>query len=106
MGGGVVWERARLGEVVAAARQLGMATHLDGARLWNAAAATGASERELATGFDSVSVCMSKGLGAPVGSPVAGARALVPRCHHFRNVHRRGVRPAGGLPPATRPPAH
>src|SRR5258708_38368099 len=97
MGGGVVWERARLGEVVAAARQPGMATALDGARLWTAAAAAGASERELATGFDSVSVCMSKGLGAPVGSLVAGARALVARCHHFRKMYGGGMRQAGVL---------
>ena len=67
MAGGMVWDRAQLAGVVAAAKQLGMALHLDGARLWNAAVATGASERELAAGFDSVSVCLSKGLGAPAG---------------------------------------
>jgi len=97
MAGGVVWERARLGEVVAAAKQLGMAAHLDGARLWNAAAATGASERELAAEFDSVSVCMSKGLGAPVGSLVAGARAFVTRCHKYRKMYGGGMRQAGVL---------
>ena len=60
--------------IVAAARGLGLKAHCDGARLWNAAVATGDAERELAAGFDTVSVCFSKGLGAPVGSALAGSR--------------------------------
>src|SRR5688572_5847187 len=60
MGGGICWEPALLAEVTAAAHTLGMATHLDGARLWNAAVACRAAERELAAGFDSISVCLSK----------------------------------------------
>jgi threonine aldolase len=97
MAGGVLWDPAALTEVVAAAHQLGMAAHLDGARLWNAAVATGRSERDLAAGFDSVSVCLSKGLGAPVGSVVAGTRDLVKACHRLRKMYGGGMRQAGIL---------
>jgi threonine aldolase len=97
MGGGLLWARDELAQVQAAARELGLALHLDGARLWNAAAATGRSERELAAGFDSVSVCMSKGLGAPVGSLVAGTRDFVHRAHRIRKRMGGGMRQAGIL---------
>jgi threonine aldolase len=97
MAGGTCWARDRLAEVVAAARELGMATHLDGARLWNAAVASGASERELAAGFDSVSVCLSKGLGAPAGSLVAGSRDFIRVCHRARKMYGGGMRQAGIL---------
>lgn len=95
--GGTVWDRARLADVVHTAKQLGMALHLDGARLWNAAIATGASEKELAAGFDSVSVCLSKGLGAPIGSLVAGSRPLIKACHRLRKMQGGGMRQAGVL---------
>jgi threonine aldolase len=95
--GGLVWERARLAEVTAAAHALGMTTHLDGARIWNAAVACGASERELADGFDSVSVCLSKGLGAPAGSLVAGPRDFIKRCHRLRKMYGGGMRQSGIL---------
>jgi threonine aldolase len=97
MGGGTCWELAALREVTEAAHALGMATHLDGARLWNAAVATKHSERELAAGFDSISVCLSKGLGAPVGSVVCGARDFIRRCFRFRKMHGGGMRQAGIL---------
>ncbi|MBE7450237.1 MAG: aminotransferase class I/II-fold pyridoxal phosphate-dependent enzyme [Kofleriaceae bacterium] len=97
MGGGAVWPRPLLDDVLAAARDLGLGTHLDGARLWNAAAATGAAERDLARGFDTISVCLSKGLGAPAGSVVAGRRALVTACHRFRKMYGGGMRQAGIL---------
>src|SRR6266545_1970267 len=97
MGGGLVWGRDELAQVQAASRELGLALHLDGARLWNAAVATGRSERELAAGFDSVSVCMSKGLGAPVGSLVAGPRDFVHRAHRVRKMMGGGMRQAGIL---------
>ncbi len=97
MGGGAVWPRGQLDEVLAAARELGMSTHLDGARLWNAAIATGQPERTLAAGFDTVSVCLSKGLGAPVGSLVAGSKDVVARCHRFRKMYGGGMRQAGLL---------
>lgn len=97
MGGGTCWDLAALREVTEAAHALGMATHLDGARLWNAAIATKHSERELATGFDSISVCLSKGLGAPVGSVVCGSRDFIRRCFRFRKMHGGGMRQAGIL---------
>ncbi len=97
MGGGAVWPRAQIDEVLAATRTLGMSAHLDGARLWNAAVATGLSERALAAGFDTVSVCLSKGLGAPAGSMVAGARDVVTRCHRFRKMYGGGMRQSGIL---------
>ncbi|MBL7140934.1 MAG: threonine aldolase family protein, partial [Planctomycetes bacterium] len=71
-GGGTVWPVAQMAEVAAAAREAGLGVHLDGARLWNAAVASGTSEAEYARHADSVSVCFSKGLGAPVGSVLAG----------------------------------
>jgi threonine aldolase len=97
MTGGTCWDRAQLAEVIETTHQLGMIAHLDGARLWNAAAATGVSEAELAAGFDSVSVCLSKGLGAPVGSLVAGSKALIKTCHRFRKMYGGGMRQIGIL---------
>lgn len=97
MGGGIVWDPAQLAEVTRQAHALGMITHLDGARLWNAAVASGTTEAALAAGFDSVSVCLSKGLGAPAGSLVCGSRELVKRCHRLRKMHGGGMRQAGIL---------
>jgi threonine aldolase len=97
MAGGTCWDRAQLADVVDTAHQLGMTAHLDGARIWNAAVATGVTEKELARGFDSVSVCLSKGLGAPAGSLVAGSRALIATCHRFRKMYGGGMRQAGVL---------
>ncbi|NVB84285.1 MAG: low-specificity L-threonine aldolase [Kofleriaceae bacterium] len=97
MAGGTCWNRAELADVVQTTHQLGMVAHLDGARLWNAAVATGVSERELAAGFDSVSVCLSKGLGAPVGSVVAGSKPFIRSCHRFRKMYGGGMRQAGIL---------
>jgi threonine aldolase len=95
--GGTVWDRARLADVIATTKQLGMALHLDGARLWNAAAASGATEKELAAGFDSVSVCLSKGLGAPIGSLVCGSKPFIKTCHRLRKMQGGGMRQAGIL---------
>ncbi len=97
MGGGLVWPRAQVDDVLAAARALGMSAHLDGARIWNASVATGLPEKALAAGFDTVSVCLSKGLGAPAGSLVAGARDVITRCHRFRKMYGGGMRQAGVL---------
>ena len=73
-GRGRALPRRETERIVDTAHGLGLKAHCDGARLWNAAAATGHSERDLAAGFDTVSVCFSKGLGAPVGSALAGSR--------------------------------
>jgi threonine aldolase len=97
MAGGTVWERTQVAEVISVAHQLGMRVHLDGARIWNAAVFTGVRERELAAGFDSVSVCLSKGLGAPAGSLVCGSRALVQEAHRARKMYGGGMRQAGIL---------
>src|SRR5690606_6290994 len=97
MAGGTCWDRAQLADVLQTTHQLGMAAHLDGARIWNAAIATGVTEKELAAGFDSVSVCLSKGLGAPAGSLVVGSRALIKACHRFRKMYGGGMRQSGVL---------
>ncbi|TWU42226.1 GntG family PLP-dependent aldolase [Novipirellula artificiosorum] len=77
------------------AKQSGLATHLDGARLWNASVATGISEAELAEPFDSVSVCFSKGLGAPVGSVLAGSNDFVREARRARKLYGGAMRQAG-----------
>jgi threonine aldolase len=94
-GGGTVWRLERIVEVEAAAREAGLAMHLDGARLWNASVATGVAEREYARHFDSVSVCFSKGLGAPVGSALAGTASFIARARRFRKMFGGGMRQAG-----------
>jgi threonine aldolase len=95
--GGLVFPPARLAEAAAAARAGGLALHLDGARLWNAAAALGTPPAALAAPFDTVSVCLSKGLGAPVGSLVAGTRDAVTRLARIRKMYGGGMRQAGVL---------
>jgi threonine aldolase len=75
----------------------GLGLHLDGARLYNAAVASGVAPREISRHFDSVSVCLSKGLGAPVGSVLVGSRALVEEARRWRKVCGGGMRQAGLL---------
>ena len=75
--------------------ELGLALHLDGARLWNAAAALGVPEAELAAPFDSISVCLSKGLGAPVGSVLVGSAELIAKARRWRKMLGGGMRQAG-----------
>ncbi len=79
------------------ARELGLGIHLDGARLWNAAAASGRAPAAYAALADSVSVCFSKGLGAPVGSALAGTREMVRRARRRRKMLGGGMRQAGIL---------
>jgi threonine aldolase len=81
----------------ALAHERGLATHLDGARLFNAAIALGVAPREIAAGFDSVSVCLSKGLGAPVGSVLLGSREFIDRAVRPRKMLGGGLRQAGVL---------
>jgi threonine aldolase len=94
-GGGKIWPLERIGKVADAARRHGLQLHMDGARLWNAAAATGIAERQWAAPFDTVSVCFSKGLGAPVGSALAGSKELMARARRFRKMFGGGMRQAG-----------
>ncbi len=80
-----------------AAKRNGMACHLDGARLWNAAAASGSSLADYSRSFSTVSVSLSKGLGAPVGSVIAGDRETIQRVHRYRKLFGGGMRQVGIL---------
>ena len=95
--GGNVLPQAYVLEACALARARGLATHLDGARLFNAAVATGRPVAELAAPFDSISVCFSKGLGTPAGSALVGSRELIARAHRVRKMLGGGLRQAGVL---------
>ncbi len=96
-GGGAVTSAQRCRELCAVAHEAGLHAHLDGARLWNAHVATGTPLAELAGPFDVVNVCMSKGLGAPAGSLVAGPRALAEKARRTRKMLGGGMRQVGIL---------
>jgi threonine aldolase len=96
-GGGRVLPYEGVVELCAWAHSHGLATHLDGARLFNAVVASGISAEVWARSFDTVSVCFSKGLGAPVGSALAGPRALIDRALRHRKVFGGAMRQAGVL---------
>jgi threonine aldolase len=96
-GGGVVFPQAEAVAICVAARDLGMASYLDGARLFNAAAASGRSLAELAAPFDVVSVALSKGLGCPVGSLIAGRREDISRAVRVRRMFGGAMRQSGIL---------
>jgi threonine aldolase len=93
--GGVVFPRDEAARVCAAAAGRGIATYVDGARLWNAAVATGCTVGDLAAPFDLVAVSLSKGLGAPGGSLLAGARELIDRCVRHRRMLGGAMRQVG-----------
>lgn len=95
--GGKVLPEGFVHEAVALARRHGLATHLDGARIFNAAVASGVKAEALAAPFDSVSVCLSKGLGAPVGSVLVGSAELVAKARRLRKMLGGGMRQAGVL---------
>jgi len=94
-GGGSVYPEKKIAKISELAKSRGLLLHLDGARLWNAATATGTQPREYARWADSVSVCLSKGLGAPIGSLVAGSKSFVDRVHRFRKMFGGGMRQVG-----------
>jgi threonine aldolase len=96
-GGGSIYPIERMRGIYQLAKSKGLAVHLDGARLWNASAATGIRPHEYAQYADSVSVCLSKGLGAPVGSLVAGSKIFIDRVHRFRKMFGGGMRQVGIL---------
>jgi threonine aldolase len=96
-GGGTLYEPAELFAIGELTRRRGLAFHLDGARLWNAAVKSGASLAELAAPADSVSVCFSKGLGAPIGSVIAGSRDFIDEAHRQRKMLGGGMRQVGVL---------
>lgn len=93
--GGTVWPLEAIHDVAAVADELGLQKHLDGARLWNAAAASGIATVAYAAPFDTVSVCFSKGLGAPIGSALAGSSAVIARARRFKHMFGGGFRQAG-----------
>jgi len=93
--GGKVLPEGYVEAATALARRHGLACHLDGARVFNAAAASGLSVDALARPFDSVSVCLSKGLGAPIGSVLVGATPFVARARRLRKMLGGGMRQAG-----------
>jgi threonine aldolase len=100
--GGAVWPTGELEAVVATARDLGLAVHLDGARLANAAVALGVPAAEVARPFDTVTLCFSKGLGCPLGAVIAGSSELMGRArvekHRFGGAMRQaGIVAAAGL---------
>lgn len=95
--GGLVLDPAYLEAATGLARRHGLGTHLDGARLMNAAVATGPGADALARGFDTVSLCLSKGLGAPVGSVLAGPRDLIDAARRLRKMLGGGMRQTGIL---------
>jgi threonine aldolase len=95
--GGRVFPLPELRAVSARARERGLGVHLDGARLWNAAAASGSSLADLAAVADTVSVCFSKGLGAPVGSALVGPRDLLERGLRLRRMLGGAMRQSGVL---------
>jgi threonine aldolase len=96
-GGGTIFPLSKIHQIRELADQRGLHMHMDGARLWNACAATGISPAEYATPFDSVSVCLSKALGCPVGSLVLGTKDFIKRVHRFRKIVGGGMRQAGFL---------
>lgn len=95
--GGRVFPQQDVREIAEAAHERGIGVHLDGARLWNASAATGLSMAELAGPVDTVSVCFSKGLGAPVGSVLAGSFDFIHRARRHRKMLGGGMRQVGIL---------
>ncbi|MBY0112477.1 MAG: aminotransferase class I/II-fold pyridoxal phosphate-dependent enzyme [Phycisphaerales bacterium] len=96
-GGGTVWPLDQIQRVCAEGRRHNLKIHLDGARLWNAHVATGVRMSEYAKPFDTISCCFSKGLGAPVGSAVAGDEATIARVRRFKKMFGGMVRQVGIL---------
>jgi threonine aldolase len=96
-GGGTVQPPDQVRAVQELARAHGLGLHLDGARLWNAHVATGTPLHELAAGFDTVSVCLSKGLGAPVGSVLASSAERIAEARVWRKRYGAGMRQVGIL---------
>jgi threonine aldolase len=96
-GGGAVWPAELLDEVTATAHELGLATHLDGARLLNASVASGLAPERLAAGFDSAWIDLSKSLGCPVGAVLAGTDEFIEEARWAKHLFGGGLRQAGIL---------
>lgn len=95
--GGTIFPQEEVLRLRQLATEEGLGLHLDGARIWNVAVAVGKSERELAEPFDSLTCCLSKGLGCPVGSLVVGTKEFIARAHRLRKRLGGGMRQVGIL---------
>lgn len=93
--GGAIFPIEEIKKISAFCKERNIIFHLDGARLWNASVATGIPMNEWAQHFDSVSVCFSKGLGAPVGSALCGTKEFIAKAHKWRKVFGGGMRQSG-----------
>ncbi len=96
-GGGTVWKIEDIISLKNLAKRKNLYFHLDGARIWNASIATGISVKEYASHFDTVSCCLSKGLGAPVGSIIAGSKEFIEQAFRIRKAWGGGMRQVGIL---------
>lgn len=94
-GGGCCWELGEIARIRQVCDEQGLALHLDGARLFNALAARSESPRQYGQVFDTISVCLSKGLGAPAGSLLLGSREQIAKAHRYRKAMGGGMRQAG-----------
>lgn len=94
---GAIWPLEKIIELKNLAKKYNLFYHLDGARIWNASVATGISVKEYASHFDTVSCCLSKGLGAPVGSIIAGTKEFIQEAYRIRKSWGGGMRQAGIL---------
>jgi len=101
-GGGACWDVGELKKIKQVCDTHGLAYHLDGARLWNALAATGEDPKTFGALFDTISVCFSKGMGCPVGSVLVGAKAHMEKAIRIRKIFGGGMRQAGYLAAAAR----
>ncbi len=95
--GGTIFPFEEMTKISQFARNNDMKLHLDGARLWNASVATGITISRYCDLFDSISMCFSKGLGAPVGSIIAGSKEFIEKARYYRKVYGGGMRQAGIL---------
>jgi threonine aldolase len=93
--GGTIFPLEEIGKIYALAKENNIKLHLDGARLWNAVIATGIPLHKWAKYFDSVSVCLSKGLGAPIGSVIAGGEDFIKKARRNRKMYGGGMRQVG-----------
>ncbi len=102
LGGGRVWSLAQIEDVLGVAREFGLRTHLDGARLLNASVASGVGAAEYAAGFETAWIDFSKGLGAPVGACLAGSRELIEEAWRYKQMFGGSMRQAGFVAAAAR----
>ncbi|PWN20144.1 hypothetical protein BCV69DRAFT_283681 [Microstroma glucosiphilum] len=99
---GNIFPQEEILKISTGCKERGIILHLDGARLWNVAAQTGMSMEELCEPFDTVSLCLSKGLGAPVGSILIGPQSIIRKATHFRKLFGGGLRQTGPVVAAAR----